>query len=50
MIAPLAKSPETPHECIETENIVAQLLLQENISIVYNDRNDINKIQRLSLV
>ena len=33
---------------LETENIVEQLLLQQNISIVYNDRNVITKMQNLS--
>ena len=36
------------HKSLETENIVEQLLLQENISIVYNDRNVITKMQNLS--
>ena len=36
------------HESVETENIVEQLLLQENISIVYNVRNVITKMQKLS--
>ena len=38
------------HESVETENIVEQLLLQENISIVYNDRNIVTKMQKLSEV
>ena len=36
------------HESLETENIVEQLLLQESISIVCNDRNVITKMQNLS--
>ena len=35
------------NESLETENIVEELLLQENISIVYNDRNVITKMQNL---
>jgi len=38
------------HESVETGNIVEQLLLQENISIVYNDRNVITKMQKLNEV
>ena len=36
------------HESLETENIAEQLLLQENIPIVYNDRNVITKMENLS--
>ena len=36
------------HESLETENIVEQLLLQQNISIVYNDKNVITEMQNLS--
>ena len=35
-------------ESVETENIVEQLLLQENISILHNDRNVITKMEKLS--
>ena len=38
------------HESLETENIAEQLLLQENISIEYNDRNVITKMENLSYV
>ena len=35
-------------ESVETENIVEQLLLQENISILHNDRNVITKMEKFS--